>query len=151
MIFTSLGIFVVAKPWMSLLEAVSMMALQFSRESYLGLAGSMMNDVILSHPPKGDSPSSVIFADMVTLLSSISAQNVAQPKEVTELGMTISFSAGTPLKDILPNAVTSSGIMVLTQPMRRVLVAVSMMALHLSRESNTVLPASTLSAFRLRA
>ena len=105
---------------------------------------------MFSHAPKGDSPKSVIPADSFTVVRSSSAQKAAHPNDVTLLGITISLSPGLPLKAISPKAVTVLGMTVLTQPIRRVLEAVSMMALQLSRESNVVLPASTLSASRLR-
>ena len=149
MVFTPSGIFVVEKPWISLFVAVSMMALQLSRESYLGLFGSISNEVMLSHPPKGESPKSVIPADSFTVVRSTSAQKAAHPIDVTLLGRLTSFSPRLPLKAVSPMAVTVSGMTVVLQPMRSVLVAVSMMALQLLRESNTGLPASTLSPSRL--
>ena len=143
MAFTPSGIFVVEKPWMSVFEAVSMMALQFSRESYLVLPLSTEKDVMRSHAPNGESPRLVTLADSVTVVSSESAQKAAHPIDVILLGRLTSFNPGLPLKAMLPRAETDSGMTVFLQPMSRVLVDVSMMALQLSRESNTVLPLST--------
>ncbi len=65
MLVTLLGIIVFLHPAINVLVAVSMMALQFSRESYLGLLESTFIDVRLEQLPKAKYPILVTLLGMV--------------------------------------------------------------------------------------
>ena len=66
------------------------------------------------------------------------------PIEVTLSGSLIELSEVQPLKAESPIEVTPSGIIVVAQPAIKVLVEVSIIALQLFLESNTVFPSSTI-------
>ena len=126
MCVTLLGITVAAQPVINVLDAVSMIALQLLRESNIGLPFSTMMEVKLIQPENGPSPR------LVTLFGIVMAVRLEHPK-----------------KALSPMPVTLLGIIVDEQPAIKLLVAVSMIALQLLRESYTGLPFSTTMETRL--
>lgn len=84
---TELGMVVFWQPVMSVLEAVSMMALQLLRESYfvLPLATTMLVNPL--QPSKADLPIEVTELGMVILDRLLQSSNADSPIEVTELGI----------------------------------------------------------------
>ena len=95
------------------------------------------------------SPISETELPMVTLVRSPQRANAISPMVVTELGM---LTLVRPLQEwnaILPMVVTEPGITEPLQPVINVLLAVSIMALQLSRESYFGLSLSTTMLVRL--
>ena len=117
---TELGIVVFLQPAINVLVAVSIMALQLLRESYFGLS---------------------LATEMVARLEQ--PRNAQPPMVVTELGMLMSVRLEQPENAPMPMEVTEFGIVVFLQPAINVLVAVSIMALQLLRESYFVLLLAT--------
>jgi len=109
---TELGMAVFLQPAINVLVAVSIMALQLLRESYFGL--SLATEMVA----RPEQPS-----------------NAQPPMEVTELGMLMAVRLEQPENAPMPMEVTELGIVVFLQPAINVLVAVSIMALQLLRES----------------
>ena len=114
------GIIVLRHPAIMVLVLVSMIAWQFSRESYAGLFAS-------------------------TRIDASEEQSIKQlpSKLVTVDGIVIEVSNEQPWKQKYPKLLTDDGIIVLRHPAIMVLVFVSMIALQLSRESYTGLFVST--------
>ena len=117
---TELGIIVFLHPLINVFVAVSIMALQFSRESYTELPQSTIKLHKPLQPPNALSPIEVTELGMVTLVKPLQYWNAYLPIEVTDLGM-----------------------IVFLHPLINVFVAVLIMALQFSRESYTELPLST--------
>ena len=85
----------------------------------------------------------VIDSGMVTLVNPMQLENAELPMEVTELGIVTLVRPLQPSNALLPMEATELGMVVLLQPAINVLLAVSMMALQLLRESNVEFPLST--------
>ena len=94
------------------------------------------------------SPMVVTELGMVMLVRPVQSLNAQLPISVTELGMVTLVRLVQPENAFHPMVVTEEGIMVALQPSTSVLLAVSMIALQLSRESYFVLPAATLMLVR---
>ena len=75
--------------------------------------------------------------------------NAYPPISVTEFGIVIEVKVSHPEKAYFPTLVTEDGIVDIEQALTNVFVAVSIMALQLSRESNVLLPLSTLISVKL--
>ena len=101
-----------------------------------------------AHSSNVDSPMEVTELGMVIVVNPDSAK-AQSPMEVTELGISIETRLVQPPNASIPMEVTELGMMVVLQPLIRVFVAVSMMALQLSRESYTVFPSSTVMVSKL--
>ena len=84
-----------------------------------------------------------------TLVKPVQPEKVSKLMLVTLLGMVTLVKPVQPEKALSPMLVTLLGIIVVLQPDIRVLVAVSIMALQLSRLSYLVLPDSTLMFVKL--
>ena len=80
---------------------------------------------------------------MVTEVSLEQRANAYFPIEMTELGMATDDNISQSAKALSPIEVMVLGMMVLLQPVIKVFVAVSMMALQLLRESYLEFPLST--------
>ena len=87
MAVTDLGIIVFWQPVINVLLAVSIIALQFSRESYTVFPSSTMIDVKLEQRQNALPSMEVTELGMVTLVRPLQPRNAMQPMEVTELGM----------------------------------------------------------------
>ena len=98
---------------------------------------------------KTHDPIFVTDLGIVIETKSIHVANALSPIVVTELGMAIFVSPKQAVNADAPMDVTVLGIMVLLQPATRVLLAVLIMALQLSRESKTGLSLSTMIDERL--
>ena len=120
MVITVLGITVFLQPAISVLVAVSMMALQSLRLSYTVFPVSTCIDVRPLQP-----------------------WNALPSMEITELGIVMDVKPLQLLNAAIAMVVTVLGITVFLQPAISVLVAVSMMALQSLRLSYTVFPVST--------
>ena len=81
---------------------------------------------------------------MVMLVKPVQFWNARSPMLVTDEGMVMLVKPVQPVNAWLPMLVTDEGMVVVLQPATRVLLAVSIMALQLLRESYFVFPASTL-------
>ena len=119
-VFTELGMVVLLQPAIRVLSAVLIMALQLFRESYTSLVSSTM-----------------------ILDKSVHPRNAPPSIDVIELGIVIFVRPVQPSKALPPNAVTDEGIIVFLHPFKSALSAVLMIALQLSRESNTLFSGST--------
>ena len=111
------------QPCIRVLVAVSMIALQFSRLSYIGFPSSttiLVNEV---QPANAASPMLVTFLGIKTFVNKEHLEKAKCPMLVTLLGMVIEVGE--------------------EQPFIRVLVAVSIIALQLSRLSYIGFPSST--------
>lgn len=117
---TDKGIRVFLHPATILFDSVSMIALQFSRESYLGLSASTTMDSRKEQPEK-------------QLVS----------KLVTDEGSSIDVSEEQLEKQYSPKLITDEGIRVFLHPVTIVFDSVSMIALQSSRESYFGLLTST--------
>ena len=82
-----LGIIVFLHPVINVFVAVSIMALQFSRESYTELPLYTFMLVKPLQPLNAPRPISVTELGMVTLVRPLQSRNAFTPIEVTELGM----------------------------------------------------------------
>lgn len=125
MLFTSFGMTEFLQPSRNLSDAVSMMPLQLSRESYFGLSPA----------------------------TEIQDRSIQPTKEeywilVTLLGMWMLVRPLQTLKAYSTMDVTPSGMTVLEHPRRSVLLDVLMRALQLPRESYVLLPSSTVMLFK---
>ena len=148
------------------LVEVSIIALQLSRESYTALPGLTIMDskeeqplnasspieVTLSgitidfkeeQPQNAPSPIEVTLSGIMIDFKKRQLLNAYSPIEVTPSGMTMNSNEEQPLNAYSPIEVTLSGMTVDLQPTSSLLVAVSMTALQLSRESYTALPGLT--------
>ena len=81
---------------------------------------------------------------MVMLVKPVQPLNARSPMLVTDEGMLMLVRPLQLLNAYFPMLVTDEGMVVVLQPATRVLLAVSIMALQLLRESYFVFPASTL-------
>ena len=132
---TVLGITVVWQPNIKVLLAVLIIALQLSRESYLGLLLSIVMLVMPLQPPNASWSMSVTELPMVTLVRPVQYAKAWTSSVVTELGISTLVKLLQPQNAPLPMVVTVLGITVFLQPAINLLFAVLMMALQLSRES----------------
>ena len=87
MLVTELGMVVDWHPAIRVLEAVSIMALQFSRELYIVLPLSTTMEVSEEQPANASSPMLVTEVGMVTEVREEQPRNADSPMLVTELGM----------------------------------------------------------------
>ena len=87
MLVTELGIVVDWHPAIRVLEAVSIIALQFSRESYIVLPLSTTMEERAEHPMNAPSPMLVTELPRVTEVRAEQYWNALPPMLVTELGM----------------------------------------------------------------
>ena len=87
MLVTELGMVVDWHPAISVLEAVSIMALQFSRESYIVLLLSTIMELREEQYANAHSPMLVTEVGMVTEVREEQLLNAHFPILVTELGM----------------------------------------------------------------
>ena len=94
-------------------------------------------------PPNAKPPMLVTDEGMVMLVRLVQPENTPSPILVTDAGMSMLVRPVQPRNALSPMAVTELGTVVFMQPATSVLLAVSMMALQLSRESYAVLPALT--------
>jgi hypothetical protein len=115
-----MGIMVFLHPEINVLLAVSIIALQLLRESYTVLPLSTCIDTKSLHSSKA-----------------------LMPMKVTALGMVTEVRPSHSSKAISPIEVTLAGITVFLHPCINVLLAVSIIALQLFRESYFVFPLST--------
>ena len=104
---------------------------------------SIFTDLRPSQPLKASSPISVTEAGMVILVKPVQPLKAYSSISVTELGMTMLVRPVLSLKASHPIFVTELGITVFLQPAINSLVAVLMIALQLSRESNFLFPSET--------
>ena len=167
MVVTLPGMIVALHPVIKVLVEVSMIALQFSRESYTGLLPSTTIEDRFGQPLNG-LPSHVPFpilvnpSGIVIVVRPVQPEKALFPMLVTPSGSVMDVKPVQSLKTLSPilvnpsgsvmevrpvqpqkaslsMLVTSSGIIVVLHPAINVLVEVSMIALQLSRESYTVL------------
>ena len=120
MLVTEFGITVFIHPTINVFVFVSIIALQLPRESYFGFP---------------ESTSIVVRPEQY--------QNASLPMLVTELGMVTLVRPEQPENALSLMLVTEFGITVFLHPTINVFVFVSIIALHLSRESYFVFPDST--------
>ena len=132
---TELGIVVFLQPAINVLVAVSIMALQLLRESYFGLSLATEIEARLEQSSNARSPMVVTELGMLMLVSPEQPENASSPMEVTELGMLMLVRLEQPENASSPMEVTELGMAVFMQPAINVLVAVSIIALQLLRES----------------
>ena len=102
-----------------------------------------VNDVKPLQPEKAYKPIVVTELGMVTEVKPVQYPKALSPIDVTELPMVTEVKPEQPQKALSPIVVTEPGIMVFLQPLIKVLVAVSIIALQLLRESYFVFPLST--------
>lgn len=114
------GMVVFLQPTINLFVEVSIIALQLSRESYVRLFLSTIMEFSPLQSLKAPIPIDVIELGMVTFASLEQPKKAASPIDVTEFGMTVFL-----------------------QPTINLFVAVSIIALQLSRESYVPLFLST--------
>ena len=84
---TLLGMTVFTHPAISVLDAVSIIALQFSRESYTSLFSSTIIDVSQGHQASTHSPMLLTLLGIVKEVKLIQSLNAPSPILVTLLGM----------------------------------------------------------------
>ena len=97
-----------------------------------------------SHPENAQEPMVVTELGIVNATRPLQPSNAFFPMEVTELGMVTSVRPSQPKNASSPMEVTVFGTIVFLQPTIRVLLAVTMRALQLLRESKLGLPFSTI-------
>lgn len=114
---TELGMTVFIQPEISVLLAVSMMALQLPRESYLGLLPATVILVRAMQPEKGLSPMEVTELGMSMLVKPLQPENADQPIEVTELGIVMLVRSLHPKNVKEPMDVTELGMVTLLRPL----------------------------------
>ena len=96
---TLLGIIVFEHPFIKVLVAVSIMALQLSRESYFGLPLSTLIDVKPLQPKKALSPMDVTLPGMVRDVRPLQPEKACSPIDVTLPGMVRDVRPLQPQKD----------------------------------------------------
>ena len=84
---TELGMVVFLQPAINVLVAVSIMALQLLRESYLGLSLAAEMVARLEQPENAPSPMVVTEVGMLMAVRPVQPSNAPSPMVVTELGM----------------------------------------------------------------
>ncbi len=92
MLVTLLGIVVVLQPAIRVFVADSIIALQLSLESYLGLPSSTIINVRPLQPRKADSPMLVTLLPMITDVRPLHQQKASYPMLVTLLGIVTDVS-----------------------------------------------------------
>ena len=110
MLVTELGIVVDWQPAISVLEAVIIIALQFSRESYIVLPLSTTMEVREGHSWNADFPMLVTLLGMVTEVKEEQYANAYSPILVTELGMVMEVREEQPPNANIPMLVTELGM-----------------------------------------
>ena len=138
-----MGIVVFLHPASRVLSAVLMMALHISRLSYMGFPASTVMEASPLQLSKAMSPIEVTELGMVMEVSPLQPANAELPIEVIELGIVMELRSLQLEKASAPIEVTEVGMIVFLHPKNRVLSAVLMMALHMSRLSYMGFPAST--------
>ena len=144
---TEEGITVLAHPAIIVLLCVSIIALQFSRESYTGLFSSTMMEERALQYSKQKFPNLVTEEGMSMEVRAEQFQKQLSPRLVTEEGMVMEVR-DEPEKQPSPKLVTEEGITVLAHPAIIVLLSVSIIALQFSLESYTGLASSTMMEVR---
>jgi len=132
---TELGMAVFMQPAINVLVAVSIMALQLLRESYFGLSLTTEMEARPEQPRNAQPSMFVTELGMSMLEREVHSANAIHWIEVTEFGMLMAVRLERPRNAPAPMEVTELGIVVFLQPAINVLVAVSIMALQLLRES----------------
>ena len=89
MLVTELGIVVFSQPFIKVFVAVSMRALQLSRESYVVLPASTLIDVSPEQPLNAKLPMLVTELPIVIDVRPEQPMNAYSPILITELGMVI--------------------------------------------------------------
>ena len=115
---TELGIIVFLHPLINVFVAVSIMALQFSRELYTELPLStfmLVKPLQLENAPV---PIEVTELGMVTLVRPLQLRNAPSPIEVTELGMVTLVKPLQPRNASSPISMTELGIVTLVRPLQ---------------------------------
>ena len=107
---TLLGIIVFEHPFIKVLVAVSIMALQLSRESYFGLPLSTLIDVKPLQPKKALSPMDVTLLGMVRDVRPLQPEKACSPIDVTLPGMVRDVRPLQPEKACSPIDVTPPGM-----------------------------------------
>ena len=131
------------QPLIMVFVAVSMIALQFSRESYTLFSTSTVIDAREEQPEKQLLPMLVTDDGMLMAVREEQPLKQLLPMLVTDDGMLMDAREEQLLKEPSYRFVTELGIIVFIQPRIKVLVAVSMTALQLFLESYIVLSLST--------
>ena len=116
MLVTLVGTMVLMQPIISVLEAVSIMALQLFRLSYIALALSTTILVKPMHQEKADSPMLVTLLGIVTLVKPEQLAKASFPMLVTLLGISILVRPEQLKKAPYPMFVTLLGIVTLVKP-----------------------------------
>jgi hypothetical protein len=132
---TEFGMFVLLHPVINLLDAVSIIALQSFRESYMLFPLSTLMLVRLLQLAKAARPMEVTELGMVTLVSPLQPLNAFWPMVITEFGMVTLNNPVQPLNAPWPIVMTEFGMFVLLHPIINLLDAVSIIALQSFRES----------------
>ena len=168
---TELGMVLFLQPAINLFVEVSMIALQFSLESYIGLSAATTKLSSPMHPEKHHPPTLVMDLGMVMDVKPLQnwkqpspklvtdsgmmtdvkpLQNSKQPlpKLVTDLGTVTDVKLKQREKQYSPKLVTELGIVLFLQPTISLFVAVSMIALQFSLESYIGLSAATIKLSR---
>ncbi len=148
MLVTLLGIVVFLHPATSVLEFVSIIALQFSRESKKQFPASTVIEVRLEQYEKTLSPMLVTLLGIVMAVRLMQPENALFPISVTLLGMVMEVRPEQLENAELPLLVTLIGMMVFLHPAIRLFVFVSIIALQLSLESYVELLSSTIIVLR---
>ena len=110
---TDSGIIVDLKPAIRVFVSVSIMALQPSRESYLGLSSATTILSSDAQPRKTVDISSVTNLGITMLLSEVQPSKAESPILVTDSGIVILSSEAQPEKAFPLISVTDSGIVIL--------------------------------------
>jgi len=132
---TESGMTVFAHPAIIEFVAVSIIALQLFRESYMGLSGKTTIFSNLVQCEKELLPTFIIYFEITISCNDEQPVKAKSSIVVTESGMAICCKDEQPLKELLPIFVTESGITVFAHPAIIEFVAVSIIALQLFRES----------------
>ena len=98
MLVTLLGIIVFLQPATRVLVAVSIIALQLLRLSYVALSSSTTIEVREAHPPRTSTPMLVTLLGMVTEVRDEQAAKAPYSMLITLLGMVIEVREEQPLK-----------------------------------------------------
>ena len=116
------------------------------RPTAIKVFGSVTNCALLQKAPPP-----IVVTDSGMIIEDKPKQPVKECSQisVTEFGIVIDFKSRHKQKACAPIFVIDDGMEDIWQPLTRVFVAVSIIALQLSRESKVLLPLSTLTSVKL--
>ena len=116
---TESGITVFLQPNNNLFDTVSIIALQFSRESYTSLPSSTTILVKLVQPPKAHLPISVTEDGITTLVKLVQPSKAPSSISVTVSGISMLVNPVQPLKASCSILLTDDGITTLVNPLQQ--------------------------------